>query len=354
MLFLNNVHIISFAKHWRYLIIMKKNKFTICIILLFIAGCTAQDITKKYPVLKDLKRQGYEYENIKKVKNIKELIQALGSNTVIIVDTGRYVFTDSHILGNEEAKSKLDKFDTLSEHYDNTFIHDLENLVILGPGKPKPVFLQPDGYNHVMKLRNIKNLFMQNLSLGHEVGGYCVGGVIFIHNAENVRLDNMVLFGSGTEGLTLIDINNITVSNCLITKSTEQLSSFSNVHNAILDNCRFVENDPVLRGFSVFKSTVTFQNSLIKERYPFFADPQMYDYDYDVLFLIDNYDPADWYFNRDEKYQLSPDLPATEITFVNTVINDELINCKYQTIVDTEWTDDMYEEEYYEYYEMEE
>lgn len=207
---------------------------------MLLAGCAGLKIHKEYPVLKDLKKQEFRYDNIRRVTNITEFIQALGNNTVIIVDSGKYVFTDSHILGSEEDKSNLDRFDTLSEHYDDTYIHDLDNLVILGTDKSPPVFLQPDDYNHVMKFRNIRNLYMQNLKLGHLYGGYCVGGVILIHNGENVTLDHMELFGSGTEGLSLIDVINFTVSNSLITKSTEQLSTFSNVQNAKIDNCRYI------------------------------------------------------------------------------------------------------------------
>ncbi len=302
---------------------------------------------KEYPLLKELKKEGFQIDHIREVKNMQEFIWALGNNTVIIVDSGNYVFTDSNILGSEEEIALLDRFDTLSEYYTDTYVHDLDNLVIIGAINTSPVFIQPDGYNHVMKFRNVNNLFLQNLRFGHEVEGYCQGGVLLIHNSENIIMDNLELFGSGTEGLSLIDVVHINISNTLVTKSSEQLSSFSNVHDAVLENCRFVDNNPVLRGFAVYRSNITFKNSLITEKYPFYADPQLYDNAYDVLFLTDYYDFGEWYIDR-SVYPLAKDIPKSVIDIDNTTINGELINCTYRDVNNSDWIRRLYGESYVE------
>ena len=312
-------------------------------------------------LLKELKMLGYDTDNVIRVSDIREFVAAVHSNTVILVDTGSYTFTDSFILGSEEEKQALDKFYELSDNYDtNTYFHDLENVAIIGDPENPPLFLQRDYYNHVMKFRNVKNLMIRNVRMGHEEGSYCMGGVILVVRGENVTLDHVELFGSGTEGLSLIDVDHFSFLNSVVTGCTEQLSSFSNVQNGIIDNCRFVENTPGLRGFAIYKSALTFTNSVIAEKYPFYYDPTLYTGDYDYLFVIDQYDYGEWYVDRYEAYPLNDDLAGSVITFSETTINDELVNCIYQNIqVYSEEYDETYydegnsdysESEYEEYY----
>lgn len=260
-----------------------------------------------------------------RVTNIEEFIKALASNTTILVESGNeYIFTDSDILGDEEAQEKLSKLDTLSEYYDGTYIHDISNLVIKGIGETPPTFLQPDGYNHVLKFRNVENIEIENIKMGHSPElGHCRGGVILFENGENIKLNKLELFGSGTEGMSIMNVENFTIKNSLITKCTEQLSTFSHVTNAVISNCRFAENEICLRGFAIYKSTIEFIDSEIDEKYPFYLDVSEYEGStYDQLFCVDEFDAGTWYSN----YEFYTLMRASFITFKNTMINGDLVN----------------------------
>ncbi|MBN1952788.1 MAG: right-handed parallel beta-helix repeat-containing protein [Bacteroidales bacterium] len=324
--------------------------FSVLAGLLAVTSVAAQKL-RDYPILKELNKQGFEIKQIREVSTIKEFIEALDNNTAIILNPGDYYFTDSDILGDEEEQNQLDNFEELSTHYTDNYIHELHDLAIIAKGEERPRFLQPDGYNHVMKFRDVENLFMQNLFLGHETAGYCMGGVLLIYNGENILLDQMVLSGSGTEGLSMIDITDLKITNSLITESSEQLATFSNVHDAVLEECNFLENNVSLRGFAVYHSNLTFTDCTIREIYDFYYNPwDYYGSSYDVMFVIDDYDFGEWYIDR-EADPVPEDYTHSLIGFENTTINDELVNHTYDLSPDVEYEE---YEEYYEEYEEEE
>lgn len=339
------------------------------LILLFgsaIFSANAQKM-RDYPVLKELQKEGYSFTKIKAVYSIQEFIEALDNNTVIIVKPGDYTFTDSDILGEdpEDEWSGVDDFGALSDFYDETYIENIHDLAIIGElgglernsgaDEDRPRFIQPDGYNHVMKFMNVENLFMQNLFLGHDTPGYCMGGVLLVHNGVNIRLDNIVFSGSGTEGLSLIDVETLRVTNSLITESSEQLSSFSNVVDAVFENCVFKDNEITLRGFAIYYSEIKFINTEIDEnQWPFYHNPYEYTSDYDELFYLDDYDFGEWYVNREED-PFSNNLEGSYIEFEECTINEERASLIYDLTGNTPYDEGAYEdtEEYEEFYEQE-
>jgi hypothetical protein len=200
-------------------------------------------------------------------------------------------------------------------------LKNLENLMIIGSSQSPPEILQPDFKKAVLDFRNVRNLFIQHLKLEHLGDHGCIGGVIHIQNGTNITLDRIELRGSGFEGLYLDSVNGITVSNSLITQTTGQLSTFYHVQNGILDQCQFLENRSSLRGFIVSNSNITFKESIIRDRWPFFEEPYHYKNMINVLF----------YINDSEGIQNKP-LPYfidTNISFIDTEVNGEIKNVIY-------------------------
>lgn len=295
----------------------------------------------------------------KKVSNIKEFIQALDSNTVILVKPGEYIFTDSYIPEDLQDDIEYEELDTLSSFYDTTYIHDVENLKIIGLGTPPPKFIQIDLINPVLAFRNVDSLYLENLRFEHFEPVGCEGEVINIEDSKNITLVKLRLLGSGYEGLFLDSVENIMISNSLITQCSGDLSTFYNVRNLLIDSCRFIENELYFVGFSIFNSTITFKNSFIESDFPYYEDFQMYSEDEGALFSIDDELYYDEYYEDydtiyeydeydDELYSYDP--IHTEIIFVNTVINNELINNKYEKTENVEEDSlDESKENYYDY-----
>ncbi len=288
--------------------------------LFILLGLTAQGQVIKHPYLDTLEKQNITFEKVIKVSNAEEFVKALGNNTAILLDSGAYFFKDKFFPGQGRTKGH-DYLGGLSGHYDNRFIHDLENLAIIGADSFPAYIIQPYHTYYVWEFKNVKNLFLYNLVMEHEPDYSCSGGVIYIENGRDINLENLELRGSGSEGLTLKNVNDFSISNSTITECSEQLGTFTDTKNATIDQCRFNENEFILRGFTIDNSQISFKNSRIETKYPFHEDPLRYDGPFDVLFLIDHYFAP-------EKDSLSK-LLNNKIAFTNTVINEDTINHEY-------------------------
>jgi hypothetical protein len=214
------------------------------------------------------------------------------------------------------------------DFFDGKNISKIRNVEIVGKGEVR--FLQPDGYEFVLKFRNVQNVKISNMTLWHSPElGYCKGGVLLFRDSKNIRLNDLNLFGSGTEGLTLLSVDELVLSDSRIYDCSEQLSTLSNSTNVTYDNVRVENNGKgLLRGFAIFKSELLFKNSYINEdQFKFSMKLADYDKSYGVYFRIDAYDFGDWHRSVSEiKEGTYSPLEESKITFYNTTVNGKLIN----------------------------
>lgn len=216
------------------------------------------------------------------VSTVEELLKALKSDRTIRLRPGDYVFDDSNLNGGEGPG----KFAGLSPHYKDFAFQNLENLTLEGAGEGVRI-LQPDGYNWVMSFLDVKNLRLSRLTLGHSVDkGYCQGGVLRVVNGTNVKADHLDLFGSGTEGLSLAQVDGFTLEDSRIHDCTEQLATVTESRDVRLVRTSIKNNDAKLRGFTIHRSTVTFEDSEVADNTSE-ADGAP---DYGTLLLLDSGD----------------------------------------------------------------
>lgn len=199
------------------------------------------------------------------VSTVHELIKALGSNRTIVVKPGVYVWRDGDVLGYAKPAESYDK---LSKHWRDGTIVGVDNLAIVGEGTG-PRILQPDSYDHVLAFQNVTGLTLYNLVLGHHVDrGWCAGGVLRIIGARDVVIDGLEMFGSGTEGLTLTNVEDLEVRKSVVWGCSEQLSTVFDSKNVAITDTIFRDNGPeLLRGFNLARTDlkldrVTIQNNL--------------------------------------------------------------------------------------------
>lgn len=273
--------------------------------------------------LAQAKEAGLRIEHVVEVSSITELLGALADNTAIVLAPGRHVFEDSDRLAEPEVKAKLPDWSKLSAHYDGGEIHDLHDLAIIGPGPGPTVILQADGYAHALSFRNVNGLALHNLTLGHHPDqGWCRGGVVKVIESSNVLVSESTLFGSGTEGLTLITVDGLRIVDSVITNSSQQFSTISQSRGISYERVRVMGNhSDLLRGFAIHMSEVSIADSTIADNKPLSWESGG---SYDVLFYIDrDYDMGRWFV--DEPRALEPERTRSEVRLRNTTVDGERV-----------------------------
>ena len=275
--------------------------------------------------LAEARAAGIDAKRKVEVSTIQELIAALASETVIVLRPGRYVFEDSNVLGAEHERAGLPDWSSLSPHYDGGEIHDLHDLALVSLGPDPAVIIQPDSYAPALAFRNVEDLALYNLTIGHRPEqGWCRGGVVRVVEGKNVLIAGSTLFGSGTEGLSLVTVDGLKIRDSVITDCTEQFSSISNSRDVIYERVEIAGNrGDLLRGFAVYRSTLTLVDSVIADNKPMSWEGSPNN-SYDLLFAVDiDYDWGS--IHVDNPRPLDPPV-ETKVVLERTSIDGELID----------------------------
>jgi len=153
-----------------------------------------------------------EGQNVVNVNSAEALMNALASDTKIILAPGKYVLQS----------------ETVTEYYDDgsaweyqipkiLFIDGMNNLTIEGNGKAEIVL--DVGTAPVINIMNSYNVTFSGLILGHDVPEYgCEGEgyVIQMIMCDGVTVESCDLYGCGVEGINAFGCSNVTVNNTVI------------------------------------------------------------------------------------------------------------------------------------------
>jgi hypothetical protein len=222
------------------------------------------------------------------VENLEQFVAAIGSHRTIEMAPGDYVVT------TKDAETLAAK----SDNFDGSKIVDVEDLSIVGKGEGVKI-LSPSQQSIVLEFRNAKKLRLDNLILGHstETTG-CDQGVLQLVGSKDVELHDVEMFGSGAEGLVVLHSQNVLVTDSRVYECSLQLGTFVEAKNVEFRNSSFSGNgksgNPLLRGFTTSKSTVTFTDVSITDNR---GEPKKQD-GYNRLFI----------FDQDEKMHLPDDV----------------------------------------------
>ncbi len=129
-------------------------------------------------------------------------LNAVGSHRTIIVEEGAKIilsFADDFPPPNDEG------YFSWSREFDgaSTLIQNVDNLAIVGEGDEPPSMLAEPRYVFVLMFENCRGVTLENLSLAHTDGGYCTCGVFGLYYCEEESVNGCLLYGCGTEGLTV-------------------------------------------------------------------------------------------------------------------------------------------------------
>ena len=192
------------------------------------------------------------------VANLTELIYAMRSNRVIIIDLDIEFGEGLDQLHNFNPRrlpqqSRYEK-EKLSSVTDKCYIDQntdgpelllagFTNLTIKGSG---------DGYRRLLRIRpryayvfnfiNCSDIRIEGLVMGHTDEGYCEGGVLSFEDCKNITIDNCDLYGCGTEGIGCHQTTNLKMSNSLIRDCSYQIMALRECHDFSFDRCFFFRN----------------------------------------------------------------------------------------------------------------
>ncbi len=195
------------------------------------------------------------------VRSTVEFLEAIAPNTTIFIDMEEY---DAIIPTGHEAV-EMGEYISWGQAYDGLQlqINGVENLTILGREDTYSHLLSPYSYADVLHFVDCNNLTLQWLNIGHEVEGYCTGGVLAFENCHGVTIENCDLWGCGIEGLSIWDSSGFDVSYTTIRDCSYSIMSIYDSRDIRFQYCLLHDN----REFDMmsFKNTpkVRFENCVI-------------------------------------------------------------------------------------------
>ena len=165
------------------------------------------------PFVIEIKPVITETQNQVTVTTVDEFLAAIAPNTEIIVDAELIDLSKATGYGktNGDYYYWVEEFDG-----PELFIAEVSNLTIRGSGEDHNanVISSVPRYSDVLNFFNCSNIMVTGLTAGHtEEPGYCVGGVLYFMNCQDVLVEDCGLFGCGTWGVSAERSKNIQIIN---------------------------------------------------------------------------------------------------------------------------------------------
>ncbi|MBF0360668.1 MAG: right-handed parallel beta-helix repeat-containing protein [Oligoflexia bacterium] len=187
------------------------------------------------------------------VKDVEQFIKSIASNRVLKL-TGKEYDIETAV-----TKLRADGFKSRNIYFGNDYsikngneliIHDIDNLTIEGVplnnnnnANNKVELYVSDKYSDVLKINKSKNIVIKNIKAGHHTTpGHCEGSVIQIESSKNIVLDNVYLYGSGTYGLMIEGVDDLTVKDSVIRECTYGGINVSTSNNLKFIRTKFFNN----------------------------------------------------------------------------------------------------------------
>ena len=154
-----------------------------------------------------------ETQNQVTVTTVDEFLAAIAPNTEIIVDAELLDLSKATGYG----KTNGDYYYWAEAHDGpELYIAEVSNLTIRGAGNDHTVNVisSVPRYSNVLNFFNCANIMVKGITVGHtEEPGYCLGGVLFFMNSQDILVENCGLFGCGTLGVKAESSKNTQIIN---------------------------------------------------------------------------------------------------------------------------------------------
>jgi hypothetical protein len=201
------------------------------------------------------------------VKDEEELLRAIGSDKTIVLEPKDYIISNV-----KKFKSDFIEWDKEFDGY-QIVIKNLKNLRIFGDKNNKSRIIVEPQYADVLIFKNISYMNISNIIAGHAPKrGSCVGKVLSFYDSDNICLNNSILFGSGTEGLFLENVNYFDFKYSIIEECTQGIITILNSKNILFKESIFRNNELWGTLNVEFFSNVRLKNCIFKRNHCEFID----------------------------------------------------------------------------------
>ena len=173
------------------------------------------------------------------VGTVDELLAAIAPNTEIVLKDGTYDLSTAQDYGTGWSD-----YYHWSEEFDGPalVICGVENLVIRsesGDVKTCTVSAVPR-YANVFTFMDCANVTVSGITAGHTVEpGYCMGGVLYFEDCDNVMVNRCGLYGCGILGVQAELCSAVAVTACEIYECSYGGIQMGNVSGIHIEGCSF-------------------------------------------------------------------------------------------------------------------
>jgi hypothetical protein len=177
------------------------------------------------------------------VSNVRQFLEALGSNRIIELNPGKYRLSEGVITNSEGVPYAPAEGVWWTSVDGGLAFSGFTNLTIRTAKSGKfPELIINDPYAYVLSFVDCNNIVIDGIKAGHSVKGYCEGGVFGFWNSSAITIKGAAMYGCGAEGLLLSNVENMTVINSSIYECTYQIMSIYGSRNISFENCTFHNN----------------------------------------------------------------------------------------------------------------
>ena len=232
---------------------MKRNVFLGSISLMLVGVVTLCSFNK--PEMADKKKSQAEYKREVKVTTPIEFVEALQSDTRIHVMTSEplnltYAIEKlseagkiKHFPGQGQPDAEPGVYYTGEYDGPSIVIYRLHNLCIVGEDKKAAGnLLVIPRYADVLKFTQCRDIMVDNMVMGHEEAGTCVGDVVVLDGCSNVAISKCALYGCGVDGLSGYQSTGIEVTNSDIYGCSDYALMFFGCGHIAFEGCKIHNN----------------------------------------------------------------------------------------------------------------
>ncbi len=183
-------------------------------------------------------------QNIK-VATAQAFVDKIKSNTTLELSSQKIVLSNISKTSNSNIELTKVYGSTGSEIH----IKNVNNLTITGEDfftkntASHPELVTEPTYGNVLVFYNCKNITLKYIRAGHgPEKGECLGGVFRFENCTNVNVENSILYGSGTYGITANNVDKLNCTKTTIKECTYGIVDFTKVENFTFTECFFKNN----------------------------------------------------------------------------------------------------------------
>lgn len=194
------------------------------------------------------------------VSSVDEFLEALQSNTEIVLAPGEYNLTTAKRYGRGGGENY--HWESVFDGYE-LILDDIENLTIRGENVFDVVITTEPRYANVLSFMNASNVTIADVTLGHtKEPGSCSGGVLVFFGSDGIEVLGTRMYGCGVRGMDVINSQNVHVDCSDIYECSDGCVYISGSYNVLMENSKFY-NCQVWNGvFEVYSSSeVAFINS---------------------------------------------------------------------------------------------